>query len=94
MSCDQMSGFVWDASKPNEPLSVDIYVDDAYVGRVVANEYSDELKQRGYGNGNHHFTFKFPEYTHLSHAHTVDAKVVGSGRALRGTPEVVKCPLQ
>jgi membrane protein involved in D-alanine export len=84
-------GWAWDATKPNEPLNVDVMVDDVYVGRVIANEPRDEMRAHGYGNGAHGFTFKLPEYIHDGKEHTIDARVVDGqqSRQLRGCPQVV-----
>ena len=71
---------------------MDIYVDDVFVGRALAGEVRDELRQMGYGNGAHGFTFKLPTYVQDGKVHTIDAKVVGSARQLRNSPQKVVCP--
>ncbi len=91
IDCNEIVGFVWDRDKPNEPLSVDIYIDDAFVERVVANEYRPDLDKRGFGNGKHGFRFAMPEYVRDGRIWRVEIQVAGSGRPLRGTPEEVVC---
>jgi len=92
LDCKQMSGWVWDRDKGDVPLHVDIYLDDAYVGRVLADEFNEELRDRGMGQGKHGFTFKIPPYIRDGRSHNVEAKVVETGRTLRPTPQSINCP--
>jgi hypothetical protein len=82
---------VWDIKFPDTPLHVDIYIDETPMGRITANILRPELRQQGYGNGQHGFTFAVPEYFRDGRTHTVEAKVVESGRTLRNTPETIIC---
>ncbi len=92
IDCYRVTGWAWDREKGDTPLHVDIYVDDTYVGRVLADQYIEELHDRGYGSGNHGFTFKLPDYIHDGRSHNIEARVMESGRVLRGTPDSVSCP--
>ncbi len=92
LDCKQISGWVWDREKGDVPLHVDIYLDDAYVGRVLADQFSEDLKNRGMGQGKHAFTFKIPPYIRDGRSHTIEAKVVETGRTLQPTPQSINCP--
>ena len=92
IDCKTITGFVWDANQPDSPLHVDVYIDDGYLGRATANEYRWDLKEKGYGNGQHAFTFAVPDYFRDGRPHVVEAKVVESGRTLRNTPDTLSCP--
>jgi membrane protein involved in D-alanine export len=93
--CRHLDGWVWDATKPNEPLAVDVSVDDVYVGRVMANEPRDDMRSRGYSNVAHGFTFKLPDYIRDGKEHTIDAHVVDGQitRQLRNCPQVIACEM-
>jgi membrane protein involved in D-alanine export len=91
VDCHRVSGWVWDREKPNQPLTVDIFADQQLIARIVANEFRPDLKARGFGNGEHGFTFKTPEWLHDGRTHYIEAKVVESGRTLGGTPEEITC---
>ena len=92
VNCQTVTGWVWDSKMPDQPLHVDIYIDETPMGRTTANVMRPELRQLGYGNGQHGFTFPVPEYFRDGRTHVVEAKVVESGRTLRNTPETIVCP--
>ncbi|HEY2342855.1 MAG TPA: D-alanyl-lipoteichoic acid biosynthesis protein DltB [Chthoniobacteraceae bacterium] len=92
IDCYRVNGWAWDRDKGDVPLHVDVYIDDAYVGRVLADQFLQDLKDRGYGSGNHGFTFKMPPYIHDGRSHNIEVRVTESGRVLRGTPASVSCP--
>ena len=89
--CHLVTGFVWDADKPNSPLNVEIWVDDIFVIKVQASEAREDLRQAGYGDGRHGFTFALPAWVRDGRTHKVDAKVAESQRQLRGAPENITC---
>ena len=89
--CQQVSGFAWDTDKPNDPLHVEIWVDDILVKAIPADELREDLHQAGYGNGLHGFTFGLPAWVRDGRTHKVDAKVVESQLQLRGAPENITC---
>ena len=91
LDCHKIVGWVWDHNKPNEPLSVDVYIDDAFVARVAANEFRADLQERGFGNGQHGFRFEMPDWIRDGRERRVELKVAESGRALRGSPDDVVC---
>ncbi len=93
VTCEEVVGWAWERGKPNEPLTVDILVDTILVGRVKAGDFREDLKERGLGDGRRAFRFAIPPYVRDGQAHTVEARVLGSGRMLHGTPEVVTCPV-
>lgn len=89
--CTEITGWVWDRRKPNEPLTVDLFIDRAPVAKIIANEYREDLHKRGFGDGKHGFRFVIPDWVRDGRSHSIEAKVAESGRVLRGTPEVVTC---
>ncbi len=94
LDCDHVAGWAWDRDKGDVPLHIDIYIDDALVGHILAQDYAEELRDRGYGKGFHAFTFKMPPYIHDGRSHNVEARVAETQRVLRGSPESLACPQQ
>lgn len=90
--CRTVTGFAWDRAQPGEPLEVDIYVDYVWVVRVKADQFREDLQDRGMGDGRHAFTYAFESYVRDGRSHTIEARLVGTGRNLRGTPVVITCP--
>jgi membrane protein involved in D-alanine export len=92
LTCFEISGYVWDRNKPKEPVQVDISMDGQIIGRVTANEYRDDLADRGYSNGRHGFRFKLPPTARDGREHWVVPVVVASTPREVSGPYVVKCP--
>ncbi len=89
--CHAITGWVWDAQNPDRASHVDIYIDDTPIGRLTASELRPDLQARGYGNGQHGFTYILPDAWKDGHPHTVEAKAVESGLTLRNTPATFTC---
>ncbi len=89
--CQEVVGAVWDRAKPAEPAQVDIYVDFGWIARVPADEFREDLRERGMGDGRHGFRYPLPSYVRNGGSHTIEARLVGPNRILRGSPEVVAC---
>ncbi len=53
----QVSGWVHDPRQPEEPLFVDIAVNDEHVARVKASSFREDLLRLGYGDGRKGFSF-------------------------------------
>jgi membrane protein involved in D-alanine export len=90
-TCRGITGVLWDKATPGAALQVDIYVDYTWVARVSADEYREDLKERGMGTGRHAFHYDFESYVRNGRSHTIEARVVGPNRYLRGTPAVITC---
>jgi membrane protein involved in D-alanine export len=91
LDCHKISGWVWDSSEPLKPSQVDIYIDEANTASLIANELREEMRERGYGNGAHGFSFNMPSYVRDGRSHTIEVKL-RDGRPLKGSPETVTCP--
>ena len=59
---DKISGWVMNTSQPLESLEVTIHIDGKEYCKVLADEYSQELKDREFGTGQYKFTISFPDY--------------------------------
>jgi hypothetical protein len=56
-SATRIAGWAQNGEQPEAPVCLDILVDGRLIGRVLANEYREDLKQAGLGSGHHGFTF-------------------------------------
>ncbi len=54
---DICHGWAQDEAAPEEPVLLDIFVDDKRIGRVMANLYRADVQAAGYGSGHHGFEF-------------------------------------
>lgn len=51
-----LSGWAWDVSQPNTPISVDIFDGGIIIATVRADQYRQDLVNAGIGNGRHGFS--------------------------------------
>ncbi|MGV3531413.1 MAG: MBOAT family O-acyltransferase, partial [Chthoniobacteraceae bacterium] len=91
VDCESVSGWAWDSATPNKPLVVDIYVDGTLAETFVADQFREELKDRGFGDARHGFEWKIPDWIKDGNPHSIGLRVTESGRVLRGTPAVINC---
>ncbi|RYG53736.1 MAG: T9SS type A sorting domain-containing protein, partial [Chitinophagaceae bacterium] len=91
-SCDVISGWAWDANKPNTPVLVEILEGQNVVAFTTADIYRPDLKAAGKGNGMHAYAFLPPKSLMDNKAHTVSARVQGSTTVLKWTPKSMTCP--
>jgi hypothetical protein len=52
---DKIFGWAWDASRPYEPVQVELFIDDLRVGRGKADQFDIVLAKENRGNGMHRF---------------------------------------
>ena len=81
-----VAGWAWDASKPDQPVSVDVYLDGNWIARLPADQYRGDLQAAGIGNGAHGFWWQPPT---IYHDHQWSVKVVNSSFTLWGSPKPV-----
>ena len=75
VSCDVISGWVWNGANITEDIKVDIYVGGKSMGTVRAINHRPDLKA---GTGNYGFVFAIPRSLKDGQRHPVGAKVSGS----------------
>ncbi len=90
LTCFEITGYVWDRTKPTEPVQVDISMDGQIIGRVTAGDFRDDLLDKEYGNGRHGFHFKLPSSIRDGKEHWVVPVVVGTSREIHG-PYIITC---
>jgi PKD repeat protein len=57
LNCSQISGWAWDSTHGNDPITVNIYRGDTFVTTRNANLFRQDLVNAGKGNGVHGFTY-------------------------------------
>jgi hypothetical protein len=90
-SCSYIAGWAWDRTLPVTPVSVDIYDGANFLARTLAGVFRQDLKNAGYGDGFHGFTYPTPAQLKDGAAHTVRIRFAGSGTDLSMTPRPLTC---
>jgi SAM-dependent methyltransferase len=82
----QIRGWAFDAARPTEAVMVEILLDNMPVGKMKANLYREDLKERGVGNGFH--AFKFNRDTKLTTSETgrISARAIGADGSCHQLP--------
>ena len=89
--CTSFRGWAWDRNKPNTVVSVEILVDSESKGTILANEFRQDLKDGGKGNGIHAFRWNIPDELKDGEVHTLSANVAGSGFTLKEGSKTIRC---
>ena len=89
--CSSFRGWAWDRNKPNTVFSVDIYDGDTYKITIAANEFRQDLKDAGKGNGIHAFRWTIPEALKDGQVHVLSARIKDSGFTLKDGPKTILC---
>ncbi|MGM9507690.1 choice-of-anchor Q domain-containing protein [Larkinella sp. GY13] len=89
--CSSFRGWAWDRNKSNTAILVEILVDSESKGTILANEFRQDLKDGGKGNGIHAFRWVIPDDLKDGEVHTLSAVVAGSGFTLKDGPKTIRC---
>ncbi|WP_421828763.1 right-handed parallel beta-helix repeat-containing protein [Larkinella sp.] len=89
--CTSFRGWAWDRNKPNTVVTVEILVDSESKGTILANEFRQDLKDGGKGNGIHAFRWNIPDELKDGEVHTLSATVFESGFTLKDGPKTIRC---
>jgi hypothetical protein len=89
VTCEEIHGWAWDNSRPDEAISVEVYIDDVSLGPVVAGRYREDLEKAGKGNGKHSFVLPFPEKLKDGKDHAVQVGI--SGKDMRSKVKQIRC---
>lgn len=92
-NCSVISGWAWDANRPNTPINVDIFSDDVFVDMVTADIFRQDLLDAGKGNGNHGFSFTTPDSLKDGQPHSIRVRFSGSSFSLFNTPRTINCAI-
>jgi membrane protein involved in D-alanine export len=92
VTCEEISGWAWDKHDPTTPISVDIFDGKSYVDTVRADIFSENLRDAGYGNGQHAFRIATPARFRDGRAHDIAVRIAETKRDLKGSPRLLTCP--
>ncbi len=90
-TCERISGWVWDAARPERVLDVSLYDGDTLLGAVRANRFRRDLREAGKGDGYHAFSCFIPPALKDGEQHWIRAVVVDSDFELSTTPRCIRC---
>jgi hypothetical protein len=85
---NEIVGWAWDPTQPNEPIKVDIFDNNKLVRTVLADQSSE--KPLDAGNGKHWFSLAVPAAMIDGKYHTIRARVSGTKIELEGSPRILK----
>jgi hypothetical protein len=91
IDCHTITGWAWDSSQPNTPISVDIYDGFQKIAIVRADQYRQDLANAGIGNGKHGFTFTVPSGLRNGQNHSVSITYGGLHEPLNLSPRSINC---
>jgi hypothetical protein len=74
----KITGWAWDAARPYEPVSVDLFVDDMRVWRGAAHLFDIGLAKANRGNGMHHFEARLERLPARSAPFVIRAVISGT----------------
>ena len=89
LDCYRIQGWAWFPTAPDEPVDLDILVDDTIVTQVRADRFRAGLKDAGAGNGHHGFLVQNLEAHIASGTHVVRVLRASDGFELPGSPRSV-----
>lgn len=92
VACEQVAGWVWDASRPNDDLTVELLANGQVGATQRANQYRSDLEQAGKGNGVHGYTIMVPNAIKTGAAVAITVRVRGSSYQLVNQTGTLTCP--
>ncbi len=80
-----VSGWAFNSDAPDEPVTIEVSVDDRRVLIAEADLYRSDLEAAGMGNGRHHFQVALPK-TFIRHGSFISAILGENGDHIPGSP--------
>jgi hypothetical protein len=94
VSCEIVRGWAWDPSRPDAPLTIELYDGNRLLKTLAADQLRPDLADGGKGNGKHMFREAAPKEFKDGKPHSIRAVIKGSGYQLKpsaGVSETVTC---
>src|SRR6266568_2042221 len=93
VTCTTISGWAWNPQQPDTPINVDVYSDGAFLTSVPANQFRQDLRNAGIGNGVHGFSLATPNSLKnaATQTHSVALHFPGTTLDLNGSPWALTC---
>lgn len=93
-NCTGLVGWAWDASRPDEPIKVDVYDGDRLLTTLTADEFRQDLLNSKKGNGRHNFSYPLPAQLKDGKPHSIRVRFAGTNTDLGNTPKEITCNAQ
>jgi hypothetical protein len=87
-----LGGWAWDASQPSTAIKVEIYDGTTLLSTITAQEFREDLKSAGKGDGKHAFSYAFPRTLRDGQSHTISVRYAGTPSELPGSPKTLLFP--
>jgi autotransporter passenger strand-loop-strand repeat protein len=81
----RISGWAHDTAYPDLPVLLEILLDDAVIGTVLACDFRQDVRDAGFGRGRCAFTFTAPHRLRPEHVAGLRVRRVSDGASLRMT---------
>ncbi len=78
----RISGWAYCRNRPTERIVVEILLNGTSLGRVTCDQFREDLKNEGFGDGRHAFTWTPDPALLLPGSYTVELRVFGIGKRL------------
>jgi hypothetical protein len=89
--CATFRGWAWDRNKANTAVSVDILDGAKVIATISANEFRQDLKDAGKGNGIHAFRWSITNDLKNGLPHYLSARISRSSFILKDSPKSLVC---
>jgi hypothetical protein len=89
--CNQIWGWAWNRSKPNQAVTVSIFAGSTLLANVQANVFRQDLLNADKGNGKHAFVFNVPESIKNGLAQSISVRITGTSTQLGSSPRTIYC---
>jgi SAM-dependent methyltransferase len=87
VNADRIAGWAWDSRLPDDPIDVDIYVDEKPARTIRADQLGADLLNAGIGNGYHRWSCPLSELITDDDLHQFTVRFGGTDLALTGGPK-------
>ena len=90
--CDakHIFGWVWDKTRPNDPIVVEIRDGNTVLTRMYASEFRQDLLAAGKGNGSHAFVYSLPPDNSNRGERKIRVFASGTNAEIWGSPKIIK----
>ena len=88
----KLRGWAFDYTNPSRKIEVFFLIDGRAAGRCIANDFRTDLKELGYGDGVHGFTFEIPLDFMDGTTHRVDVIDIETRLPLPNSPQTLELP--
>jgi hypothetical protein len=94
VSCQIVRGWAWDPSKPDAPLTIELYDGSRLLKTLAADQLRPDLADGGKGNGKHMFRETTPKEFVDGKPHAIRAVIKGTAYQLKpsaGVSDTLTC---